>query len=255
MKNEEVALIIILLIVVIIAVSVLSLASADTNPKNLTVNPAQITQPAQKAKIDITGIICFLLLTLLTVSTYTLGKISATRNGENLSGYVANSTVLASKPPSNHNAINFYGIIIIIIALIAIFFGIRSLIKRGDLCCIKMVDHFAVAHKRGQQAKCKTSDNNCCIVTCSWSYKTFYTISGVISLFLLYLISLRDPFLYRILITIVLLIIIITIVIIVKKISCKKLKEILKILKDPDSPADPNTSTNPDPPTNSNALA
>ena len=50
MKNEEITLVIILLIVVIIAVLILSLTPAETNPKNLTVDSAQLTQSTQKAK-------------------------------------------------------------------------------------------------------------------------------------------------------------------------------------------------------------
>ena len=77
MKNEEILSIVILLIVIITAVSVLILASADTNPKNLTVDSDQIIRPAQKAKTDTPAILITALIGTTTISVATLLAIKS----------------------------------------------------------------------------------------------------------------------------------------------------------------------------------
>ena len=72
MKNEEILSIVTLLIVIITAVSVLSLASADTNPKNLTVDSDQIVRPAQKAKTNTPAILIGTTALITTIPVATL---------------------------------------------------------------------------------------------------------------------------------------------------------------------------------------
>ena len=90
MKNEEILSIVTLLIVIITAVSVLSLASADTNPKNLTVGSDQIVRPAQKVKtgepvinIHASRIVILLLISIIaiiweSISSSKAGEVSPT---------------------------------------------------------------------------------------------------------------------------------------------------------------------------------